>query len=1213
MSVSEYGSSIVSTSREGSPMSNIANGGSQDSGVCVYREGRRPSIAEMISSGELLRLQGDSADRLDLSGVPVNYVEQIYNDFEPPGSISERGDGAEGGHGCYVDEHVPDASCFRSRRWRNVNSSFGSPIIASYWKKKVIEFLRRRYKIAVSFIGLFALVWIVFFSVYLPFPPSEDSGNLAYYSVRYSQWYIIGAVILLICMLVLLGLTFSRHYPKCAFVLSIVLAFILMVCSWVLPIAMSYNEFRGVSTVSFVAQFGITALVILVMYTLSRLPLWLSTVLALMYIIILEVLISTVAVAAYENYVSLFHLTTASRCLFYLCLIVSGLTTAYLSQVRLWTTFRKIAQCVLSEKALELEKQLAETTILTMMPKPFADELCRLDVQLTFMLKQQADQQQYMQQSSNPWLQSIPTPFTVRSVDNVSILFADIVGFTQLSSNMKAFQLVGILNDIFSKFDDLVTEHHCEKVSTLGDSYFCVSGCPEPQAKHADNCVHMGLAIVDVLKEFCSRESTPIEMRIGIHTGSVLCGVMGSKRFKFDVWSKDVSIANRIESLCLPGHTLISEATKSNLQDSYILEELHLSNPVTLTEQLRLFTVLGLHSEPPVVSNREEYRTAVQVDALSELELQRPPPQACQPEALSRLVRLCCPGKQNDVVELELNSIHHSDSIVDIFSRQFQIQQCRSYAEQSVGTTVQEATSDSDRRIVQLMEEGNVDFENYFNRYLKLLSLHFHDSNLENSYHNLGRDLDDGSGGEMAKLSLHLSRCSYLMDTCALFFIFVMVMVGTAITLFSDKEFIIQLFSTWIALFLFGVITEVTVICHVIVVFRPNWFPSCLVKYVDRVFMNWYVRSFIALFFIYYPMAAVFVSVSHCSTQGLNYASVTNLTYVQTSLLVTIVVLVSSILFMDISHIAKMIGGVISCVISVVMISYVQLKVCSNMHNVTSVPPAINNYYTRHLAPESVVLLFLILIILTVVNRMSEVSVRVSFLGCVVAAARRRGTRQLKSQAEWLLHNIIPPRVAHRLREVGHFSQNHECVGVLFASIVNFNEYYQQRGETEESYRVLNRIVSKFDSLLDLPHFQSVEKIKTIGSTYMAASGLNVPEGGQCGVDHLVTLIDFAIQLEEVLKTINHQIVGFSFSLRVGFNYGPVTSGVVGRRKMLYDIWGDAVNVASRMETTGQKGRIQMPEHCLTLLRPYIVQVGSRTVPVKGKGNMTTVFVTRCS
>ena len=898
-----------------------------------------------------------------------------------------------------------------------------------------------------------------------------------------------------------------------------------------------------------------------------------------------------------EAYTDLSRMTTASRCMFYMCLIVAGLTSAFLSQTRLRATFGKIVQCVLSKTVLELEKQLAETTILTMMPRPFADELSKLEVQLAFILKQQASQR-----CSSPWLQSISTPFTVRSVENVSILFADIVGFTRLSSNMRAIELVGILDELFSKFDELAIKHHCEKVNTLGDCYFCVSGCPEPETTHADNCVHMGLAILEALKKL--RTTIPIEMRIGIHTGSVLCGVMGNKRFKFDVWSKDVSIANKIEALCSPGHTLISETTKANLHESFRFEELPHSNLVTSSEQLCLFTVDGLNNILPEL-NVEEYGTLTTADAFPGIDLQQAFTEAHQPDILARL---CCTRKHEEPVEIELRPIRHVDYIVSIFSYQSQIQQWRLNADLSVGTAIGEATNDTDRRIIQIMEEGKLDFENFFNRYLKPLSLQFHNSDLEKVYHNHGRDLDDGSGGEMAKLGLRLSKLSYLMNTCSLLFIFLMVMAGTAITIFSDGSFRLPHSGVWLGLLMFGLVVELTVICHVIVVFTPNWFPPSLVKYADHVIMNWYMRSAIAVFFIYYPMSAAFISMYHSGMQNLDNTSV--ITSVQNSLYITITVLVSSILFMDISYIPKMIFGAISCIVTVAMTSTVQLQVCNDAYNSSAVN--INN--CSNLTSASIILLsqtLILLIILTVVNRLLEVSVRIGFLGCVEMAAQRSRTRLLKSKAEWLLHNIIPPHVTQRLREVGHFSQNHECIGVLFASIVNFNEYYQQSGESEETYRVLNKIVCMFDSLLDLLRFKNVEKIKTIGSTYMAASGLNLPEDTQCGVDHLVTLIDFAIQLEEVLETINSHSIGFPFSLRVGFNYGSVTSGVVGRRKMLYDIWGDAVNVASRMESTGQKDRIQMPENCLTLLSPFVVQLGNQTVQVKGKGDMRTVFVTR--
>lgn len=167
-------------------------------------------------------------------------------------------------------------------------------------------------------------------------------------------------------------------------------------------------------------------------------------------------------------------------------------------------------------------------------------------------------------------IQTLFRPFNMNRVENVSILFADIVGFTKMSSSKSAEELVEILNNLFQRFDLLCKFHNCEKISTLGDCYYCVSGCPEPRPDHAQCTVEMGLSMIEAIKQ---EKNEGVNIRVGVHTGTVLCGIVGTRRFKFDVWSNDVTLANRMESTGKPGFVHISENTCKFLPDSYFLEE----------------------------------------------------------------------------------------------------------------------------------------------------------------------------------------------------------------------------------------------------------------------------------------------------------------------------------------------------------------------------------------------------------------------------------------------------------------------------------------------------------------------------------------------------------------------------------------------------------------------------------------------------------------
>lgn len=249
----------------------------------------------------------------------------------------------------------------------------------------------------------------------------------------------------------------------------------------------------------------------------------------------------------------------------------------------------------------------------------------------------------------------------------------------------------------------------------------------------------------------------------------------------------------------------------------------------------------------------------------------------------------------------------------------------------------------------------------------------------------------------------------------------------------------------------------------------------------------------------------------------------------------------------------------------------------------------------------------LLLLLVWFLNREFEISYRLCFHGNAVAARDKTRVQSMKNQADWLLHNIIPKYVADQLKTTAKYSQNHKSVGIIFASIVNFNELYDESYLGGKEYlRVLNELIGDFDELLERPEFANVEKIKTIGSTFMAASGLNpqVRQQSEHEYTHLFQLLDFAVAMHKVIYNFNRDLLGFKLILRVGFNYGDVTAGVIGATKLYYDIWGDAVNIASRMDSTGVAGRIQIASNCLDVLSERYEFEPRGQVYVKGKDNM---------
>ena len=205
-------------------------------------------------------------------------------------------------------------------------------------------------------------------------------------------------------------------------------------------------------------------------------------------------------------------------------------------------------------------------------------------------------------------------------------------------------------------------------------------------------------------------------------------------------------------------------------------------------------------------------------------------------------------------------------------------------------------------------------------------------------------------------------------------------------------------------------------------------------------------------------------------------------------------------------------------------------------------------------------------------------------------------------RAENLLFNILPMSIAERLKlKKGDqtIADGFSNVSVLFLDLVGFTEL-SSRKSPEELVDILNRVFSEFD---DLTHEYGLEKIKTIGDSYMVASG--IPEYRE---DHAHKICAFSLRLNSILNKINTEL-GENLQMRIGINTGPVVAGVIGKKKFIYDLWGDAVNIASRMESHGIIGEIQLSDSTYELVKDEFQFEVRGEIEVKGKGMMKTYLL----